>query len=111
MRSFTHVKDVVNINKLVALIPETRGQVYNCASGIKVTIQELADKILFLLGKTDLEIRYEDWKIGDIKIFDVSNQKLKNLGMVWQTDFDEGLRDTLNWSKDWLEAQDAKSDV
>ncbi|MEK9569886.1 MAG: NAD-dependent epimerase/dehydratase family protein, partial [Paracoccaceae bacterium] len=106
MRSFTYVKDVVNINKLVALRPETRGESYNCASGIKVTIQELADRILEKLGKTDLEIKYEDWKLGDIKVFDVSNQKLKDLGMVWQMDFDEGLVETLNWSKKWVSAQE-----
>lgn len=108
MRSFTYVKDVVNINKLVAMRPETRAEVYNCASGIKVTIQELADKILAMLGKTELEIKYEDWKLGDIKVFDVSNQKLKDLGMVWQMDFDEGLAETLNWSKRWVNAQENK---
>lgn len=103
IRSFTYVKDVVNINKLVALMPETKGNSYNCASGIKITIKELAEKILKLLDKEDLEIKYEDWKIGDIKIFDVSNKKLKNLGMEWKTNFDEGLRETLLWSKNWIE--------
>jgi UDP-glucose 4-epimerase len=102
MRSFTYVKDVVNINKLVALKPETRGEVYNCASGIKVTIQELAEAILDVLDRRDVGIEYRDWKLGDIKVFDVSNEKLRNLGMEWKTPFAEGLRETLEWTKAWL---------
>jgi UDP-glucose 4-epimerase len=103
MRSFTYVKDVVNINKLVALKPETKGQAYNCASGIKVTIQELAEKILDILDKSEVGIEYRDWKLGDIKKFDVSNEKLRKLGMDWKTPFDAGLKETLDWTKRWLQ--------
>jgi UDP-glucose 4-epimerase len=103
MRSFTFVKDVVSINKLVALKPESKGRVYNCASGIKVTIQDLAEKILDILDKKDVGIEYRDWKLGDIKKFDVSNDKLKRLGMEWKTPFDAGLRETLDWTKRWLQ--------
>lgn len=102
MRSFTFVKDVVNINRFVAVNPNTKGEVYNCASGIKVTIQELAEAVLTVLNKTEVGIEYRDWKLGDIKVFDVSNEKLKKLGMVWQTPFEEGLSQTLEWTKTWL---------
>ena len=44
IRSFTYVRDIVNINKVVAMDKSTRGEAYNCASGIQVTIQELAKK-------------------------------------------------------------------
>lgn len=102
MRSFTYVKDVVAINKLVAKINTTKGEAYNCASGIKVTIQQLADSILNILNKNDLKIIYKPWKIGDIKVFNVSNTKIKNIGMVWKTDFNEGLHNTLAWTQEWL---------
>lgn len=105
LRSFTYVKDVVNINKLVALRQETSGQAYNCASGIKVTIQELAETVLEILDKRKVGIDYRDWKPGDIKVFDVSNAKLRALGMEWRTSFDEGLRETLRWTKTWLETR------
>jgi nucleoside-diphosphate-sugar epimerase len=105
LRSFTYVKDIVKINKLVACHPGTRGQAYNCASGIKVTIKELAEKILTFLKKTDIEIQYQEWKLGDIKIFDVSNARLRALNMVWSTSFDEGLRETLVWTQQWLRRQ------
>jgi UDP-glucose 4-epimerase len=102
IRSFTYVKDIVNLNKLVAIKPDTKGEAYNCASGIKVTIQELADKVLKSLGKENIDIVYKDWKIGDIKFFDVSNEKLKSIGASWNNDFEKGLDETLSWSKNWF---------
>ena len=102
-RSFTYVGDVVNINKLVAITEGTKGEAYNCASGIQVTIAELAHKVLQNLGKEHLDIEYRDWKIGDIKHFDVSNDKLRRLGFQWDTDFDDGLKTTLEWSQRWFQ--------
>lgn len=102
IRSFTYVRDIVNINKVVAMDKSTRGEAYNCASGIQVTIQELAKKVLKSLKKENLEIKYEDWKIGDIKFFDVSNEKLKALNVTWDNDFEKGLDETLKWSKEWF---------
>lgn len=96
-RSFTYVKDLVRINKHVALSDQTKGEVYNCASGIKVTIRELADKILAHFNRTDLPIQYGDWTPGDIKVFDVANQKLRDLGFTFETKFDDGLKETLGW--------------
>jgi nucleoside-diphosphate-sugar epimerase len=101
-RSFTYVKDVIRANILVAAKKETKGQCYNCASGIRITIKELADKILNSLGKKDLEIKYQDWTPGDIKVFIVDNSKLKSLGFEFETDFDQGLQETLDWLKKYL---------
>lgn len=103
LRSFTYVKDVVNINRLVARTPGTKGEAYNCASGIKVTIKELAEQVLESLGRTDVGIQYQDWKLGDIKVFDVSNEKLRRLGMEWQTPFGQGLSNTLEFTRQWLQ--------
>ncbi len=102
IRSFTYVDDIVNINKLVALHPDSKGECYNCASGIQISINELANKVLENLNKTEHEIIYKDWKIGDIKFFDVSNTKLKNIGFKWNMDFDKGLEETLLWSQKWF---------
>ncbi|MDA7617739.1 SDR family NAD(P)-dependent oxidoreductase [Verrucomicrobia bacterium] len=101
-RSFTYVKDVVKINKLVALNEATAGEEYNCASGIKVTIQELAEAVLTYFNRTDLKIQYDDWTPGDIKIFDVDNSKIKSLGFEFQTEFNKGLKNTLEWCEKFL---------
>ena len=102
VRSFTYVKDVVNINKLVVLEDTTPGQAYNCASGIKMTIGELAQAVLRKFDKEHLGVEYADWRLGDIKVFDVDNRKLRGLGFEFQTDFSEGLNVTLDWLKDHL---------
>jgi len=109
VRSFTFVKDVVNINKIVAVSEGTKGEAYNCASGISVTIKQLAEKVLQSLGKEHLPIVYKDWKIGDIKEFNVSNKKIHDLGFNFKyLNFDEGLDETLSWSKSWYENTDKR---
>lgn len=106
-RSFTYVKDLVGINKLVALTEGTKGEAYNCASGINVTVGELAQKVKEHFGRADLETIYDDWTVGDIKVFDVSNEKIKKLGFDFQWKFDDGLAATLDWLADYLKAKNA----
>ena len=101
-RSFTYVKDLVNINKLVAMTEGTKGEAYNCASGINVTVGELAEKVKAYFGRQDLQTIYDDWTVGDIKVFDVSNEKIKKLGHSFKWSFDDGLACTLDWLKDYL---------
>lgn len=101
-RSFTYVKDVVGINMLVAEKEGTKGEAYNCASGISVTVEELANLVKKSLGREDLENTHDDWTIGDILHFDVSNEKIKKLGFEFKTPFDEGLQATLDWLKEYV---------
>lgn len=99
-RSFTYVKDVVKANLLAASMSGTKGEVFNCASGIKVTIQELAEMIADILGIKEQQIDYADWTPGDIKVFDINNAKIKEgLGMEFITDFRKGLKLTVDWAK------------
>jgi len=101
-RSFTYVKDVVNANIFVSISKYTKGEIYNCASGIRVTIKELAEKMMNILNKNNVPIIYKDWMTGDIKIFDIDNTKLKNIGFKFVTNFDQGLRNTINWALDYF---------
>jgi len=99
IRSFTFVKDVVKANLLVASVPNTNGEVYNCASGIKITIKELAEVVLSKLKREDLVIKYEGWKPGDIKYFDIDNSKIKGIGMTFDWSFEKGLDRTIELRK------------
>jgi len=102
-RSFTYVKDVVQANILSAKKKVAIGQVYNCASGITITIKQLADMIANILGIKDQKINYDDWMIGDIKTFNIDNFNIINdLGITFLKDFDEGLRLTIDWAKDFF---------
>ena len=95
-RSFTYVKDVVNANLFIATHENTKGAVYNCASGINVTVGQMCNDIRRLLGRMDLEPEYFDWTIGDIKKFVISNKKLCDLGFEFKTSFIEGLEKTID---------------
>ncbi len=102
-RSFTYVKDVVKANLLAAARPGTKGKVYNCASGIKVTIKELVDLIASILGIKEQEIKYSDWVPGDIKMFDIDNSKIRQeLEIDFTVDFRQGLELTVDWGKNYF---------
>lgn len=101
-RSFTYVNDVVGINMLVAEAEGTKGEAYNCASGISVTVEELAQLVKKYLKREDLENIYEEWTIGDIKHFNVSNEKIKKLGFKFKTSFEQGLLETIDWLREYV---------
>lgn len=97
IRSFTYVEDVVAANLLVAVSDETRGQIYNVASGLKITINDLVKmlKDRYKEKKFDnIIINHTSSLIGDIKYFDIDNTKIVKLGLSF-TDFDRGLNNTI----------------
>jgi UDP-glucose 4-epimerase len=103
LRAFTFVKDVTQMNIAAALRPQSNGQVYNCASDERITIAELGETILRLLGREPDEIEYHDWKPGDIKHFDISNAKIKNqLEFEYRYSFEEGLDQTIDFVRSGL---------
>jgi UDP-glucose 4-epimerase len=103
-RSFTYVKDVVKANIAAAVAQGTKGEVFNCASGIKVTIQQLADMVAEILGVENPKIVYGDWTPGDIKVFDIDNSKIKAaLKIDFITDFRKGLVKTVEWAKAYFQ--------
>lgn len=108
-RSFTYVKDVVKVNIFAAITPGTKGEVYNCASGIKVTIKQLAGMIAEILEVKNQKINYKDWMPGDIKIFDIDNSRIKEeLGIEFLVDFKKGLEFTIEWAKEYFEKKEGK---
>jgi UDP-glucose 4-epimerase len=104
IRSFTYVHDDVLANIALANSQEADGEAFNAASGIQVTVLDLARMILELTGREDLEVRFEPWRPGDIRDFDVDNTKISSIGASFPTGFDEGLRQTLAWYRDYFSA-------
>lgn len=97
VRSFTYVKDDVAANFLLANEKAADGQAYNAASGIRVTVLELARAILKIMDKEHLPIEFADWRPGDIKDFNVDNSAIKSIGGEFHVPFEEGLRKTIDW--------------
>jgi len=94
---------VVKANLLAAVLPETKGEVYNCASGVNVTINELAELIAVILERDDFEKKYDDWVPGDIKVFNIDNSKIRSsLNLEFLTNVVNGLEHTVHWAKDYF---------
>lgn len=91
-RSFTHVSDVVGANRFVADNHEANGQVYNVASGLKISIWRLIDAIEKITGKS-ADIKMADRLVGDIDRFDISSAKIRSLGFQFNTNFEENIRE------------------
>jgi len=65
-RDFIHIDDVLDaINKAIEKTEGKRGDCYNIATGIAVSIKKLAELMLSISGKK-LEIKFELQKKGDI---------------------------------------------
>lgn len=89
VRSFTWVGDLVEANIRAATNPRATGEDYNAASGIRVTINELAKGMLEILDSDRrLTVEHGPPLVGDIMEFDVSNAKIRrDLGVEFQADF------------------------
>ena len=88
VRSFTYVKDLVNVNLLAATTPTAKGQAYNAASGIRVTINDLAHNMLKFTNRNDISVEYGPPLVGDIMNFDIDNTKVRtDLGIDFNLDF------------------------
>lgn len=87
VRSFTWVKDLVQANLKAAINPIASGRAYNVASGIKVSIKELATGMLEIL-ESPLEVKYGEPLVGDIMMFDVDSKNIQqDLGLEFNRDF------------------------
>jgi nucleoside-diphosphate-sugar epimerase len=96
VRSFTYVKDLVEANLRVATLPVADGQVYNVASGIRVSINDLAIKMLKFSKRNDLSVEHGPELIGDIMNFDIDNTKARSeLGVNFRQDFWGTLEESL----------------
>lgn len=102
-RSFTYVKDVVLANLVTAVNPKSRGEVYNCASGINITINQLCDRVLKTMNRQDLKPKYEDWLVGDIKSFNIDNSKIRKLGVSFRKDFFKELDQTIKETEVYIQ--------
>lgn len=98
VRSFTYVKDLVTANVAAATDPSASGQAYNVASGISVTINELASGMLEILDPAcKLTVEHGDPLVGDIMEFDIANAKIgAELGLSFEEDFWGTLRSALS---------------
>lgn len=95
-RDFTYIDNAVQAN-ILAAEGDVTGEAFNVASGGRVTINELVDRLNESLG-TDIDPVYDDPRPGDIKHSHADISKAANLlGYEPQVGFSEGLERTIEY--------------
>jgi UDP-glucose 4-epimerase len=94
-RDFIYVKDIVAANVFLAM-NHTQPGFYNVAYGGRLTINDLAKKIIELTGSSS-KIEYAPQRAGDVKHSMASVDKLLATGFKPTSSFDEGLRATIDY--------------
>ncbi len=90
----------------------TIGEIYNIGSGIEKRNIEVVRTVLKLLGKSDKLIEFVKDRPGHDFRYSLNSRKIKKeLGWNSRTDFDEGIRKTVNWYVDHMEWVMAKASV
>ena len=98
-RDFTYIDNAVEANLLACKAPanKTAGQVFNVATGRRVTLNETFEQLLKLTSYSG-KPKYAEERGGDIKhsLADISKAEA-GLGYKPKVDFEEGLSRTVEW--------------
>jgi len=94
-RDFIYVKDIVAANVFLAM-NDTPSGFFNVAYGGRLTIKDLAQKIIELTGSSST-IEYAPERAGDVKHSMASVDKIKAAGFEPTSSFNEGLAATIQF--------------
>ncbi|AYO31441.1 SDR family oxidoreductase [Biomaibacter acetigenes] len=99
-RDFTYIDNVVEANILAATSEKVgHGEVINIASGKRISLNQLVQKLNEILG-TDVRPIYDKPRIGDVKHSLASIEKAERLlGYHVKVSLDEGLKKVIEWYK------------
>lgn len=110
-KSYLHVSDCVNaLLKLFDNREKENYVIYNVGSDDKISVSEVSDVIIQVLGLSDVERKYIDtyngagW-LGDVREFLLDSTKLKNLGWIPKYNSKDAIVLTV---REFLESQDVK---
>ncbi len=96
-REWLHVRDHCRAIEL-ALEKGVEGETYNVGSGFEASIEEIADRVLDLTGKPkSLKAIVPDRPGHDRRYLLDSSKISQELGWQPEIDFDQGLKDTVEW--------------
>jgi CDP-glucose 4,6-dehydratase len=107
-RDYIYIKDAVSAYILLAERLEERalfGEAFNFSNGKPLSVMELTNKILELMGKKDYPLQILDQSTGEIKHQYLSIEKAKKI-LNWTPRYclDDGLRETIAWYQSFFDA-------
>jgi UDP-glucose 4-epimerase len=96
-RDFTYVANVVDGVMRAAETPGVTGEVFNVATGTRISLNELLAALQRLLG-TSIDPLFAPPRAGDVRDSQAEISKAERLlGYKPIVDFEEGLRRTVEW--------------
>jgi dTDP-glucose 4,6-dehydratase len=105
-REWLHVRDHCHAIELV-LASDRIGETYNVGSGLEASIEDIADLVLALTGKSEsLKTIVPDRPGHDRRYLLDSSKLRRELGWEPEISWEEGLRETVEWytaKRDWWE--------
>jgi CDP-glucose 4,6-dehydratase len=109
VREFLYVKDAASAYlraaEGLAADPSLSGEAFNFGLGARFTILELTEIILKMLGRTDLEPIVQNQTGFELREQYLSSEKARTmLGWTPGYTFAEGLEETIDWYKNYLES-------
>ena len=101
---------------IAAPLDDVAGEVFNIATGIDISVSEIADAVLDLLGKPDDLKQFVDERPGQVHRHIGSTEKAQRvLGWRAGTTFEQGLERTVAWYREneawWRAARPAPAGV
>jgi len=104
IREWIHVRDHVGAIRKVLHEGKT-GQIYNIGSGTRMTNLQLLDRIISQIGLGMDFVEHVQDRPGHDKRYALNSDKILNeLHWSAQTNFEEGLLETITWYRDKLES-------
>jgi UDP-glucose 4-epimerase len=97
-RDFSFVRDTARAIVDLSFAETSAGQVYNLATGVEITINDLIQKILKVMNATNHEISHEDPRAGDVRRHCADVQLSRGLiGYALPPINEDQLSETVNW--------------
>jgi nucleoside-diphosphate-sugar epimerase len=106
VRDFCYVADVVKGILLAMVSERARGKVINVASGRPVTIREVIEKVISIVGGGKPDFGKIPYRKGEnMSLYADIGLAKRILGWQPATDIDEGLKRTIAWYRQTLKAE------
>jgi dTDP-glucose 4,6-dehydratase len=99
-RDWLYVDDTAEAIEAIIAAPrdQVAGEVLNVATGVDISVSEIADRVLSALGKPGDLTTHVPERLGQVDRHIGSTEKLERLtGWRARTSFDEGLARTIDW--------------
>ncbi|MFA5283696.1 MAG: dTDP-glucose 4,6-dehydratase [Bacilli bacterium] len=99
VRDWLHVEDHCNAINVI-LEKGAVGEVYNIGGHSEKTNIEVVKTILKQLGKTEELITHVEDRKGHDRRYAINSSKIKEIGWEPEHEFEEGIRETIEWNLD-----------